>query len=167
MNKTKKIAYIGMFTALYVVLSATMRIPAIGNISMDLGYIVFAIACMMFGYSGIVVGVVGCGIESLLFSAYGISVSWMIGNLIVGAIFCFVLGFFKHDCIMAACGAFIGCFFGIMCAKTGIECVLYHIPFEIKIINNIVAGIMDAIVMFAGIGIYQHPAFRKIEGNMV
>ena len=81
--KTKKIITLAILTALYVALSAMMKIPFIGNISLDLGYIVFAVAIMLFGYSGVLVGVLGCSIESLLFSAYGFSISWATGNLIV------------------------------------------------------------------------------------
>lgn len=68
--KTKKIITLAMLTALYVALSALMKIPFIGNISLDLGYIAFVVALMSFKYAGIAVGVLGCALESLLFSAY-------------------------------------------------------------------------------------------------
>ena len=73
--KTKKMATLAILTALYVVLSAMMKIPFIGNISLDLGYIAFVIALMLFDYKGIIVGVIGCTLESILFSAYGFSIS--------------------------------------------------------------------------------------------
>ena len=40
-------------------------------------------------------------------------------------------------------------------AKTGIECYLYHIPFEIKIIKNLVAFGIDSLTMIIGLYIYR------------
>lgn len=48
--KTKKMVILAVLTALYVALSAMMKIPFIGNISLDLGYIAFVVALMLFGY---------------------------------------------------------------------------------------------------------------------
>lgn len=148
-NKTHKMVYIAMLTALYVVLSAMMKIPFIGNISLDLGYIVFAVACLQFGFPGIVVGVLGCTLESILFSAYGFSISWAVGNLIVGLVFCCFRK--SSSIIVKMLGAVAGCVLGIIFAKTGIECYLYSIPFEVKIVKNAVACAIDSITMIFGI----------------
>ena len=81
---TKQITGIAILTALYCVLSAMMKIPFIGAISLDLGYIALAVGCLMFGSWGAFIGAVGCGVESILFSPYGFSISWFVANLIVG-----------------------------------------------------------------------------------
>lgn len=70
MNKTKTICTLGILSALFVALSATMKIPLIGHINTELGYIAFGAALVMFGYLGISVGVIGCIASSLIFSGF-------------------------------------------------------------------------------------------------
>lgn len=151
---TNKIAGIGILTALYCVLSAMMKIPFIGAISLDLGYIVLTIGCIVFGMWGAFIGAVGCGIESILFSPYGFSISWFIANLIIGLgcgyIFKKTNNIWKQ---IIAILIFVG--IGMLGAKTGIECYLYHIPFEIKIIKNLVAFGIDSLTMIIGLFIYR------------
>ena len=160
MKTTQKITAIGVLTAMYVVLSAMMKIPFIGNISLDLGYIVFAVACMAFGWYGIFVGVIGCALESILFSAYGFSISWAVGNLIVGTVFCL---FCKHsNTWIKVLGAIVGCALGILLAKTCIECYLYHIPFAVKVVKNAVACGVDALTMVIGICLFNKLADNRI-----
>lgn len=43
-SSTQKICMLGMLTALYVVLSAFLKINIVGNITIDLGYLAFAVA---------------------------------------------------------------------------------------------------------------------------
>lgn len=152
MNKltTKKICLIALLTALYCVLGAFIKIPIVGNISPDLGYIVLTIGCIMFGPWGAFIGAVGCGIESILFSAYGFSLGWFVGNLIIG------LGcgyFFQKTNIFWKRVVIIITFvaIGIIGAKTGIECVLYGIPLSVKLVKSITAFVLDTIVMIFGL----------------
>ena len=86
MNKptVKQISGIAILTAMYCVLSATMKIPFIGAISLDLGYIALTLGCAMYGMWGAFIGAVGCGIESILFSPYGFSIGWFVANFIIG-----------------------------------------------------------------------------------
>lgn len=154
MKKTliKKIAYIGLLTALYCVLSAMMKIPFIGAISLDLGYIALALACALFGPWGAFVGAVGCGLESLIFSPYGFSISWFVANLIIGLGCGLVFKYSKKIWIRII--AIIGfTAIGMLGAKTGIECYLYNIPFAVKIVKNLVAFGIDAGVMIFGLGL--------------
>ena len=52
MNKTKKICYLAVLTALYVVMSAFLKFyVGVGHIQVDLGYIAFAVAICEFGVS--------------------------------------------------------------------------------------------------------------------
>lgn len=150
--KTRQMAGIAILTALYCVLSAMMKIPFIGAISLDLGYIALTLGCALFGPWAAFIGAVGCGLESILFSPYGFSISWFVANLIIG------LGcgriFQKTDnnwMRIAAIIVFVA--IGMLGAKTGIECYLYHIPFAVKIVKNLVAFGVDALVMIIGLGI--------------
>ena len=150
MSKIKKICYLAMLTALYVVLSAFLKITLIGNIQVDLGYIAFAVALSMFGVSGAIVGVVGCCLESILFSAYGFSISWAIANLIIG-VGCGIV-FHKSTSYRIWCLAIVlFCALGLIGAKTIIECILYSIPVVVKIQKNIVACGVDILAMFLGV----------------
>ena len=150
--KNRQIAGIGILTALYCVLSALMKIPFIGAISLDLGYIALAVGCCLFGPWGALIGAVGCGLESILFSPYGFSISWVVANLIIG-LGCGLV--FKHTDVIwkriIAIIIFVG--IGMLGAKTGIECYLYHIPFAVKIVKNLVAFGVDSFVMIIGLGV--------------
>lgn len=149
---TKTITGVALLTALYCVLSAMMKIPFIGAISLDLGYIALALGCAVFGPWGAFVGAVGCGLESLLFSPYGFSISWFVANLIIG--FGCGIVFQKTNVIwkrIIAILIFVG--IGMLGAKTGIECYLYHIPFAVKIVKNAVAFGIDSLTMIIGLGI--------------
>lgn len=156
MNKptVRKISGIAILTSLYVVLSAMMKIPFIGAISLDLGYIALTVGCAMFGMWGAFIGAVGCGIESILFSPYGFSIGWFVANLIIGLGCGFV---FKHTektwKRIVAIIFFVA--LGILVAKTGIECFLYNIPFEVKIIKSIIAFAIDTITMIIGLAVVK------------
>ena len=152
MNKpeVRKITGIALLTALYCVLSAMMKIPFIGAISLDLGYIALTIGCSMFGMWGAFIGAVGCGIESILFSPYGFSIGWFVGNFIIGLGCGFV---FKKTTAtwqrVIAIIVFVA--LGILITKTLIECYLYNIPFNIKIVKSFVAFTVDSITMIIGL----------------
>ena len=148
----KQITGIALLTALYCVLSAMMKIPFIGAISLDLGYIALTLGCAIFGPWGAFIGAVGCGLESILFSPYGFSISWFVANLIIGLGCGYV---FKKTQVnwkrIVAILGFVA--IGMLGAKTGIECYLYHIPFAVKIVKNLVAFGVDAATMIIGLGI--------------
>jgi uncharacterized membrane protein len=159
---TKKITGIAVLTALYCVLSAMMKIPFIGAISLDLGYVALTLACAVFGPWGAFVGAVGCGLESMMFSPYGFSISWFVANLIIGLGCGFV--FMNTKTIWKRAIAiilFVG--IGMLGAKTGIECYLYHIPFAVKIIKNLVAFGVDSLVMLIGLGVVKPVEDRYLK----
>lgn len=160
MNKTtKKIALVGILTALYVVCSAFIKIPFIGNISLDLGYIVFAIALSVLGYWGIFVGVVGCAFESILFSAYGFSISWVVANAVIGLLTAFTFQNTKNFWIRFAM-IVASCALGLIICKTLIECSLYSIPLLVKLPKAVTAFAVDATVMT--IGLLIEPKVTKL-----
>lgn len=153
-SSTQKICMLGMLTALYVVLSAFLKINIVGNITIDLGYLAFAVALCEFGVYGTVVGVVGCALESLLFSAYGFSPSWVVANLVIGFGCGLVFGRVKN--VWGRIGAIVlFCAVGLLGCKTGIECALYNIPLLIKIPKNAVAFGIDIAVMIGGLVLHK------------
>jgi len=152
MNKptVKQISGIAIFTALYCALGTMIKIPFIGAISLDLGYIALTVGSAKYGKWAAFIGAVGCGIESILFSPYGFSIGWFIANLIIGFgcgyVFEKTKNFWKR---IIAIIIFVG--IGILIVKTGIECYLYQIPFEIKIVKSLVAFLADTITMIIGL----------------
>lgn len=160
MNKTKKICYIAMLTALYVVLSAFLKFYiGVGHIQVDLGYIAFSVSLCMFGIYGTFVGVIGCAIESTLFTAYGFSISWAVANAIIGIGCGLLFPRLKHF-LSKALIILLFCGLGFLLAKTAIECILYSIPVAVKIPKSIAAFSADSIVMIAGLFFYDALANR-------
>lgn len=151
----KKIALIGIMTALYVVMSLTLKIPiGVGNIQLDMGYIILAIACFTVGPWAGFVGGAGAAIESILFSAYGISWGWITMNLLIGLVLGFI--FIKYKLtpaykfiiavVLVVCTVLIGAL-----VKTVIECALYSIPYQVKIPKSLAAWVIDSIAMIIGL----------------
>lgn len=165
MSKTKKICLTGILTALYCVLSAMMRFTVIGNIQVDLGYIALAVACFTVGPWAAIVGAVGCGLESILFSAYGFSLSWFMANFVIGLICGYVFQKFgdKPKMIERVLIIAFAVFLGMLCVKTPIECYLYHIPFAVKALKNGSAAAVDSLCMVAGMLLYLKTPLHNIE----
>lgn len=143
MKTVKDITMTAAGIALYVVVSMLLKIPFIGHISLDLGYIVLAFWCMMFGpVSAALVGCGGAFLVSLI--AFG----WPLGNLLIGAVCAMV---YKPDKpIRNLAITVLMVFVGVLGIKTAVECPLYGIPILVKIPKNLVAAIADSITM--GIG---------------
>ena len=155
MNKTKRLCYLAVLTALYVVLSAFLKLPlGVGNIQIDLGYLVFAVALCMFGMAGTLVGVIGCSIESILFSAYGFSVGWAAANLVIGVGCGIVFRRYKSFAIRVLTVVLFTAL-GMIGVKTVIECALYSIPLMVKIPKSCVAFLSDSITMIGGLLLYS------------
>ena len=149
-TRIARICALGVLTALYVVLSAFLKINLIGNIQLDLGYIVFAVALCAFGPWGAVVGVVGCALESILFSAYGFSVSWVVANAVIG-IGCGFTFAMTDKIGWRVLTIILSSALGLLGFKTVIECSLYAIPYLVKIPKNVVAFAVDSVVMIVGL----------------
>ncbi len=163
MSKTKSVCLTGIGIALYVVLSMLIKIPVIGHISLDLGYIVLAIYCYFYGeISGAIVGACGCFLVSLLGSGW-IGIGWPLGNLFIGAVCGRTYKMKKWDILFHILFTIVAVFIGIGLIKTIIECAMYSIPFEVKFVKDCVAFIMDAITMCIGLLIANN--IKKIRGN--
>lgn len=165
MNKIKKICYLGIGIALYFVLSMTVKIPLIGHIQTDLGYIVFGLYCALFGWTACIVGVIGCLFESLIISGW-IPIGWMVGQLFIGISCGIILNKIKNMQInsyflISLVTIIVSIFVGIGLVKTIIECNLYEIPFAIKFTKNCIACVADIIPMMLGVILSRNKCFKK------
>ena len=148
-SNAKKVAYFGLGIALYVVLSMMVKIPLIAHIQTDLGYIVFCVYLCLFGGPAVVVGIIGCLIESLIVNGW-VPVGWMVGQAFIGIVCGMTFQKHQHKAVRIF-AIIISVFIGIGLIKTGIECVLYGIPFPVKFARNGVAAVADGVVMIIGL----------------
>lgn len=163
MSKVKKITLTAVGIALYVVVSMLLKIPMIGHISLDLGYIVLAFWCMMFGpVSAALVGCGGAFLVSLIASGW-IAFGWPLGNLLIGAV-CAIL--YKPDKpVRNVLITVLMVFIGVLGIKTAVECPLYGIPILVKIPKNFVAAVADSITM--GIGaLLAGKCYKRFSKNI-
>lgn len=146
---TKKICMLGLGTALYFVLSMTMKIPLIGHIQTDLGYIAFGVFLALMGPIAFLVGTIGCLLESLLVSGW-VPIGWMVGQAFIGIVcgWCYTHNKNMILNIIVTIGAVL---VGIVFIKSGIECYLYQIPVAIKMTKNLIAAIADIPPMVFGL----------------
>lgn len=157
---TRKIALIGILTALYVVLSFTVKIPLISHIQTDLGYIAFGVACASIGVPALIVGVLGSLFISLLTSGW-VPIGWMLGQVLIGII-C-GLSYRKVKNMWANIGiTILAVFLGVAVIKTIVECNLYNIPLVVKFPKNTIAFIADTIPMIIGYLIATKTAIKQV-----
>lgn len=156
MSKTREMSYLGIGIALYVVLGMMIKIPLIGHIQTDFGYVAYGTFLSLFGLPAIIVGVAGCIIESLVFSGW-IPIGWAVGQLVIGLMcglaFKWIADisnpFIKY--LLYVITVLVSVFIGIAFIKTVIECNLYAIPFQIKYVKNFIAAIADMPPIFIGV----------------
>lgn len=162
--KIKTITLTAMGIALYIVMSLTIKIPLVGNISVDLGYIALAIYCYHFGpIIGAIVGASGCALMSTL--VYGMfPPGWFVGNALIGVacgLFYFRNG--RKRLCKNIILTFIAVFVGVGIIKTAIECIMFGIPVLVKFPKNCVAFLTDAIVMSIGVAIAPKVPISKYK----
>lgn len=153
-DKTKKLALTAVFSALYFVLSAVLKIPVGGHMTLDFGYIALMVASVCLGaVPAMCVGAIGAFLESALMSMRGVSPGWILMNAIIG-----------FSCGKALPGAFdesrkkflilaftvvpISALVG-MALKTLIDCALYSLPLAAKIPVAVIGWVADSAVMLA------------------
>ena len=161
-EKTKRIAILGMGTAMYVVFSFFIKIPLINQIRTDLGYLVFGFFLNVFGWEATAVGVFGCIISNLLYSGT-FPIGWAIGQTLIGVL-C-GLYFKKTDNLLLKCivGA-LAVLLGIGVVKTLVESFLFDLPLALKFVRGLVASVADAIPFIFGILLSEKiPYFKNME----
>lgn len=159
MGKTKNICLIALGIALYICVSMSIKIPVVGHISLDLGYIVLAVYCYIYGgVSGAIVGACGCFLVSLMTTGW-IAIGWPLGNLLIGTMCGVVYNRVKDKPwgVLISMGiTVVAVFIGVGIIKTVVECAIYGLPLTVKFAKNLVAFVMDAAVMCVGIPFAKH-----------
>lgn len=154
MKKTKKLALIAMLIALYFVLSAMLKIPIAGHITLDLGYIALMVAAVYLGaVPAMAVGGVGAFLESALMSQRGVSLGWIAMNVIAGGLVGWVLYKIpaqerKRLVISALIVVPVAMLLGAT-VKMFLDCAIYDLPILLKIPTTAAAWISDSVVMLA------------------
>ena len=153
-KKVKQVALIAMLIALYFVLSALLKIPVIGHITLDLGYIALMVAAVQLGaVPAMIVGGMGAFLESTLMSQRGVSPGWIVMNVIAGGLIGWILhksadGGSKKLTVAALITVPAAMLLGAA-AKMFIDCAMYDLPLALKLPTTAVAWIMDSAVMLA------------------
>lgn len=147
------ICRVALGIALYACLSLSLHIPLfVGHLALDVGYMVLAMYAMMMGpIPAAIVGGAGCVIVSLISSGW-FPAGWLFGNIFIGLVCGWFYTTFDEwesrpgNLVMTILVVFMG----IGLIKTGVECVLFNIPFLVKFVKNMTAFICDAAVMALG-----------------
>lgn len=152
MNKTRQIAYISIFIALYFVLSSLLKIPVAGHITLDLGYIALMVGSVCFGkVPAMLIGALGAFLESALMSQRGVSPGWILMNAIVG----FLCGAVLHKTVLSGKKKFlisavvivpVSMLLGVS-VKTLVDCLMYDLALAAKIPSAVAALVADSAVM--------------------
>ena len=154
MKKTNRVAVTAIFIAMYFVLSALLKIPVGGHITLDMGYIALTVAAVYLGaVPAMLVGGIGVFLESAVMSQRGVSPGWILMNLIVG----FFCGWVLHKAIdgekkkfwISACTVIPLSMLAGVTVKTLIDCAIYDLPLAAKIPTGLIALAADSAVMLA------------------
>ncbi len=148
-SKTRLITYMGLGTAIYVVLSFTVKIPLLAHIRTEPGYIAFGIFLCLFGYPATAVGVLGCIIANLLYSGT-FPIGWAMGQLFIGLFCSFFFSRVKNIYARLALGT-AAVFIGIAGIKTVVESLLFDLPLGVKLTRGLVAAAADTVPFLVGI----------------
>lgn len=162
MNKTRRIAYVGIGIALYVVLSLILNFPIVGHVRFDAGYVCYAVYLSAFGWWGIPVGMVGCFIKGYISDGW-IPFTWMIGQLIVGISCAIVFEKTKsvryknmYRIITIALSVIVS--IGIVSSM--LSAIMFHQPIMLKIGRGMITAIADIIPMILGLFIAEKLGFE-------
>ena len=148
-KNVKIIAHLGMGIALYVALGMAIKVPLVGNIQTDLGYVAFGAFLYAIGWPAFIVGMFGACLESIVVSGW-VPVGWMAGQALVGLV-CGAMYKKTNSILVQTAFTIVAMFLGIAVLKTGIECFLYGIPLQVKFFKNVVAFVADTVPMLIGL----------------
>ena len=153
MKQTRKMTYLAMGIALYVVISVMLKIPIINRIKLDLGYLVFAYYLCEFGMAATLVGVLGCIFTNLLIGA-SFPIAWAVGQLFIGISLGYSLR--KTDRLyLRIIMSVIAVFIGIGLIKTVLEIWLFKLPPVAKFLSNMAAVAVDSLSFIIGLWLYK------------
>lgn len=144
----KRICYVGVLSALYVIFSVFLKFPLIGNTYIDLGYVALTVACIILTpVEAACTGVIGAACVDILFSPLGFSISHVMCNLIIGVLVsCCIRRYDEKSYPKMIAGVWGSVFLGIA-AKMLIEMALYSIPFAVKLPKSATVFFLDVAVI--------------------
>lgn len=165
MKKTKQLALSAMLAAMYFVLSAMLKIPVAGHITLDLGYVALTVAAVYLGaVPAMLVGGVGAFLSSAFMTQRGVSPGWIAMNVITGL----ACGYVLPKASEKGRKAFLLSAFAVVpssmlvgaAAKLLIDCAMYHLPILLKIPTTATAWLLDSAVMLV-LGLPLSLALKK------
>lgn len=152
MKNIRRISVVALLTALYFVLAVLIKIPLVGHIYLDMGYIALMVGAVYLGaVPAAIIGAIGALLESAMIGSHGVSIGWILMNAIVGFSSGFVLqkladGEKKKLVIAAVIVVSLSMLVGVA-VKTLLECAMYHYALAVKIPSGITAWVADSAVM--------------------
>lgn len=149
MTKTKRIVQIGIGIALYVVLSMLLNIPIVGHVRFDAGYVCYAVYLDLFGWWGILVGVLGCFLKGYISDGW-IPFTWMIGQTIVG-LSCSAVFAKTNKVSLKVAAIVISVIVGIGFVSSLLSALMFGQPIALKIGRGMITAVADIIPMVVGL----------------
>ena len=170
----RKLAFLGVGTALFVVLSLCLQVPVFENYYLCLGYAVMMVYCYSFGPgAGTVVGVLGEVLYCLLTSGLRGMPGWSLGNAAIGLLLGFGLRPVRRIPAKAGQAAAavvliaVASAVGILGIKSLTEQILYAQPFLVRVAKNTAAFIADAVMLAVSLPIAMllDGSVRRLSGT--
>lgn len=166
--KTKRICINAMGIALFVALTLCVQVPVFQNYYLCLGYFVMiAFLYIMGTASGTLVGTLGVVLYCVITSGLRGMPGWALGNIIIGISMGLTLKLVKRlnkpilEIIISSVIAVISVAFGILVVKSGVEHIIYSLPFFVRVATNIYAFVADVVIIIISI-----PICKLIESKI-
>ena len=159
-NATRQICINAMGVALFVALTLCVQVPVFQNYYLCLGYFVMTAFCYMIGAAeGAIVGTLGVVIYCLITGGVRGMPGWALGNLVIGIILGLTFKLVKKirkpavEIAISTFVATVSVAIGILVVKSGVEHVIYSLPFGLRVVTNIYAFIADVVIIVISIPI--------------
>lgn len=152
---TRTITFLGLGTALFLVLSMCLRVPVFENYYLCLGYVVMTVYVWCFQwYEGAIIGFAGvilyCVVGGLGFNGMP---GWAVGNIVIGLILGMAIKLAKKlknkalQGMLIVMAAIVATFLGIEIVKSLIDSFIVAQPVSVRIAKNFTSFVSDAIVV--------------------
>lgn len=152
---TRTITFLGLGTALFLVLSMCLRVPVFENYYLCLGYVVMTVYIWCFQwYEGAIIGFAGvilyCVVGGLGFNGMP---GWAVGNIVIGLILGMAIKLAKKlknkalQGMLIVMAAIVATFLGIEIVKSLIDSFIVAQPVSVRIAKNFTSFVSDAFVV--------------------
>lgn len=157
---TKQICIDAMGIALFVALTLCVQMPVFQNYYLCLGYFVMIAYCYFIGItSGTIVGTLGVVLYCVITGGIRGMPGWALGNLVIGIIMSLTFKYVKKlnkpifEMVISSIVAVFSVALGILIVKSGVEHIIYSLPFMIRVTTNIYAFVADVVIIIISIPI--------------